>query len=284
MLFTIHHAASTGGSIISQAIAASTNSVLISEINPYGEIRDYRIKPFYDPTSLLWHLSYNSIELNNINKLKYFLYQLEIAFDHVEKLKKNILLRDHTHTTFNFLGEKYAYFTKDSNSLFLEAINFYYEKFNSKLKPKKNRPILSLRHPLDSFISARNSQWLKAYCGSKIDLNNYCKGLIKLFNYMHLKESAVIVRYEDFCENIEKSLENIFCEIKTKYKIPTIEEINSIKVTGKSGRISNEIRIPPRNFDLIGTDIIEQINNSKYYFEFCKLNNYNPNLKEHPLL
>lgn len=284
MLFTIHHAASTGGSIISQAIAAATNSVLISEINPYGDIRDFRIKPHYDPTSLLWHLSYNSIELSNLNKLKYFLSQLEIAFDHVEKLKKNILLRDHTHTTFNFLGEKYAYFNKESNSLFLEAINFYYEKLNSKLKPTKNLPILSLRHPLDSFISSKNNHWLKAYCGSKTDLDNYCKGLKRLYDYMYLKESPVVIRYEDFCENFEKSIESIFCKIKTKYKIPSLEEINSIKVTGKSGRYSKEIILPPRNFDLIGSDLIEEINNSKYYLELCKLNNYNPNFKEHPLI
>jgi hypothetical protein len=73
MLLTIHHACCTGGSIISQVLASATNSILISEINPYEPIRDKRIQPFFDPTSILWHLVYNSEEISHTHKLKYFL-------------------------------------------------------------------------------------------------------------------------------------------------------------------------------------------------------------------
>ena len=65
MLLTVHHIASSGGSIVSQVLTAATNSVLVSEINPLGSIYGYRgIEPTYDPTSVLWHLVYNSKELN----------------------------------------------------------------------------------------------------------------------------------------------------------------------------------------------------------------------------
>ena len=64
MLLTIHHVAASGGSIVSQVLAAATNSVLISEINPPGSIDGYRgLKPHYDPTSLVWHLVYISEDL-----------------------------------------------------------------------------------------------------------------------------------------------------------------------------------------------------------------------------
>ena len=69
MLLTVHHVAASGGSIVSQVLAASTNSVLVSEINPFGTV--YRgLEPFYDPTSLLWHLVYNSKDLSPTLKLK----------------------------------------------------------------------------------------------------------------------------------------------------------------------------------------------------------------------
>ena len=83
MLLTIHHACCTGGSIISQILASASNSILISEINPYEPISDKRIQPFFDPTSILWHLVYNSKEISNTHKLKYFLCQLDISIEHV---------------------------------------------------------------------------------------------------------------------------------------------------------------------------------------------------------
>ena len=60
-----------------------------------------------------------------------------------------------------------------------------------------------------------------------------------------------------------------------------MRQIKSTKLI--AGRTYKEIRLPPRNFDLIDNDLIEQIKNSKNYFEFCELNGYNPNIKEHPL-
>ena len=128
MLITIHHACCTGGSIISQILAAATNSILISEINPYQPIRDKRIEPFFDPTSILWHLVYNSKEISHTHKLKYFLCQLDISIEHVKGLKKNLLLRDHTHSTFNFSDKDIFFMNKKLGSSFLlffiDSINF----------------------------------------------------------------------------------------------------------------------------------------------------------------
>ena len=83
MLLTVHHVAASGGSIVSQVLAAATNSVLISEINPLGSIHGCRgLKPHYDPTSLLWHLAYNSEDLSPKLKLRYFFGQLDISIEH----------------------------------------------------------------------------------------------------------------------------------------------------------------------------------------------------------
>ena len=110
-LFSIHHGACTGGSIISQILSASTNSVLISEINPFLQIIDFN-KVEYEGMNLLNHLQANSKKLNRKELLKFFVMQMDIALSHTDSLNMNILLRDHSHTTFNFKNKNTNFLSK----------------------------------------------------------------------------------------------------------------------------------------------------------------------------
>ena len=284
MLFTIHHTAGSGGSIISKAISAATNSILLSEINPFGSIGKGFAKPFFDPTSVLFHLTLNSQEISNELKLQYFHSQLDISINHSISISKNLIIRDHTHSTYNFLDKEIYFNEKHVNSLFMEAIKNYYDIRNlQKTYPRKN-PILSVRHPLDNFISARKqTNWLQTYCGLNISIDNYCKALVKMQKYMTEKENAKVVRYEDLCIDLEKTLYEIFDKSEEFFEIPSMELINNIRVTGESGRKSNKIEFRNRFTPDVDTDLIEQINKSIYYEEFCSINNYNTSHKDFPL-
>ena len=282
MLLTVHHVAASGGSIVSQVLAASTNSVLVSEINPFGTV--YRgLEPFYDPTSLLWHLVYNSKDLSPTLKLKYFFGQLDISIEHVKSLSKNLLLRDHSHTTFNFLNKNQTFNNKKVDSFFLESLKYFYSKKKDILNFPRINPFLSIRHPLDSFIASRKKNWLFEYCGDVINIDNYCKGLLNFQNYMENVEFAKVIRYEDLCLNFESSLNELFLDLDIKYKIPTLSEINRIKVTGKSGRKSNDIVLRERFLDDLDDCLKNQIKESIYYKQFCRKNNYNPNYNQPPI-
>ncbi len=284
MLLTIHHGCCTGGSIISQILASATNSILISEINPYHNIRDHRIKPFHDPTAILWHLVYNSREISYTHKLKYFLCQLSIAVEHAKELNKNLLLRDHTHSTFNFSEKDIFFMKKKLGSSFLETLRFFYESKNKGFNFKLIKPIISVRHPLDSYIAARKKRWLLPYCGGEeINLDNYCKGLLKLQKYMEKEESAKVIRYEDICLNLSDCLKETFLNIDIDYKIPSIDDINLIKVTGKSGRKSENISLRQRSTDDLDIELKNQTEISNYYKQYCQLNNYNPNCNSHQI-
>ena len=280
MLFTIHHVAGSGGSIVSKAISAATNSILVSEINPFAPIRNENIKPFFDPTSILWHLTYNSKEISYRNKLKYFLFQMEVAIDHAKNLSMNLIFRDHTHSTFNFLEKDFFFNKKKVDSLFIESVRYFYELRNSQINFPRAIPILSIRHPLDNFLSARKNNWLQYYCGLNNDIDNYCKSLLKLQTYMQVKENAEIIRYEDLCIDMDKTLSNIFNKIEVDFKIPSLGDINNIKVTGQSGRQSENIALRDRLISEIDEDLIDKINMSPYYQEYCKINKYNPEYKD----
>ena len=282
MLLTVHHVAASGGSIVSQVLAASTNSVLVSEINPFGTVKR-GLKPFYDPTSLLWHLVYNSRDLSPTLKLKYFFGQLDISIEHVKSLSKNILLRDHSHTTFNFLNKNQTFNNKKVYSLFMESLKYFYSKKDNKFDFPRIKPILSIRHPLDSFIASRKNDWLFEYCGDEINIDNYCKGLLIFQNYMENVEFAKVIRYEDLCLNFDSSLNELFFNLDINYKIPTLSEVNCIKVTGKSGRKSNNIVLRERLLTDVDDSLKNQIKKSNYYKKYCQRNNYDPNYKHPPI-
>lgn len=284
MLLTVHHIASSGGSIVSQVLTAATNSVLVSEINPFGSIYGNRgIDPTYDPTSVLWHLVYNSEELSPRLKLRYFCEQLDISIEHVKDISKNLLLRDHSHTSYNFLNKNWIFNSKKVDSIFLESIHYFYSKKNEIFNFPKAKPILSIRHPLDSFISSKKKDWLKYYCRNEVNLDNYCNGLLHFQNYMENKESAEVLRYEDLCMGLEDCLNKLFLNLDIEFKNPSLEEINRIKVTGKSGRISNSINLRERVIYDIDDSLKIQIENSKNYKKYCELNNYNSKYEDPPI-
>jgi len=283
MLFTIHHVACSGGSIISQAIAASTNSVLISEINPYGKITRKAKKLPFNPTNIIVKLVGNSQELSRKDKLEYFTSQLYIAKSHVNSISKNLLIRDHSHSTFNFHNKDWIMNGKKIDSRFLESLKVFYEKYQVS-DFKLNRPIISIRHPLDSYISAYNKDWLGAYCGENKKLDRYCESLINFQKKMVENEKGLVIRYEDFCIDLKRCFNDLFSNIDFDWKLPSIEDINRIKVTGKSGRKSYNIGIRKRKHEYINKKLIDEINNSEFYSEYCKLNNYNPNYQSEPLM
>ena len=285
MLLTIHHACCTGGSIISQILASATNSILISEINPFQSIRDKRIEPFFDPTAILWHLVYNSKEISHTHKLKYFYCQLDISIEHARGLQKNLLLRDHTHSTFNFSDKDIFFMKKKLGSQFLETLRYFYELKNKDFDFTLIKPIISVRHPLDSFIAARKKGWLLPYCGGgEINLENYCKGLLKFQNYMEKEKSAKVIRYEDICINISECLQRTFLDLNIDYQIPSLDEVNLIKVTGKSGRKTENISLRERLIEDVDNELKKQIEVSKYYKEYCKLNKYNTKFQDYQII
>ena len=284
MLITLHHGSATGGSLVAQVLSAATNSILTSELNPFSTIRDHRVRPQYDPTAMLWHLSYNSSEIDSISKLKYFVCQLDISIKHVEKLSRNLLIRDHTHSTFNFTDQDINLFGYKSYSLLLDAIKYFYDTKDILLRFPRLNPILSIRHPIDSYISLVEKNWQGPYCRKTNTFDEYCKSMIKLQTYMVEKESAKVIRYEDICCRMNESLEQLFNELNIAFVIPSLDKINSIKVTGKSGRKSDNIVYRERRFDVISKQLISEIINSENYLAYCETNKYNKKIEGHPII
>ena len=273
-IYTIHHASSTGGSILSQVLSAATNSILISEINPY--VLYPRNKVRFQPDSILHHLQVNSVKLDDDELLNFFIYQMQVAIRHSSKLSKNILLRDHSHSTFNFKNKDINFFNEKWSSKFTYSLDEFFRKIDG-YNISIICPILTTRHPLDSYISNRSNKWLSAYCSKELGIDQYCKSLLKFQQYFVQERDAIIIKYEDVCFDIENSLSKFFKKLNTEYKIPTLDQINSIEVSGKSGRKSTKIATRPRKIDDCDEDLIKSCKESKFYNLYCEINSYDSN-------
>ncbi len=280
-IFTIHHTSATGGSIISQVIAAATNSILISEINPY-HLNKKKNNSIFDPQILLDDLQINSEKLDDIEQLNFFIYQMQIAVRHSIKLSKNLVLRDHSHSTFNFKNKNIKFFDHIWDSKFNYSLDSLYKNIDISNNTSLVNPILSIRHPLDSYISKKQKNWLNPYCNKVPNFNEYCKGIVRFQKYFVEKRNAVIIRYEDICNDIQGSLSHVFQRLNVEYSVPTINQINDVKVSGKSGRQSSLITKRKRKLDQINDELIKSLENSDFYKLYCDLNSYELDPRKSP--
>lgn len=276
-LFTVHNVAASGGSICSQFIAACTNSLLSSEIHPLGEVlperqADQANLRRFSPGRPLDHVLLDSKhDLSNTLKLKSFGDQLELSIRHAASLGKNLTLREHTHSNFTLGG------LQAKNGL-LDFLSHQCNGHLMRLVTFKWPPILTVRHPLDNFLSARKKKWHRTYASDGY-FETYCKALLEMQNYFAGKWGAVCLRYEDLCIDQSRFFHDLVTRLECPFlQVPMRERVRSVSITGKSGRRSNEISLRPRQLELVEDDLRRQVTSSVAYVELCKLNGYNSDI------
>jgi hypothetical protein len=142
------------------------------------------------------------------------------------------------------------------------------------------RSILSIRHPLDSFLSSRKKGWHRRLSKTG-SLDQYCKSLLKFQNYF--SRFSTKVRYEDLCHNYKEFLHGLAASLRITPYTASEEEIQMVNITGKSGRQTRDISPRPRNLSEVDTDLHAQAKQSSHYKEACKLYGYNPEIHAPPI-
>ena len=284
-IYTIHNSAASGGSICSQVVAASTNSVLVSEIAPLGwqlhpqAHKRQRLHGGFRPGNPLAHALLSSgKDLSNRLKLKSFAAQLLVSIEHANDQNMNILLREHTHSAW-------AFGRKNQHIHLLEFL-----RDDSNWKPQGvalnlARPVLTVRHPLDNYLSAREKGWHSRYSLDH-SFDGYCKSLYSLQANLVQNWNAIVLRYEDLCLSCLGFVETLSGLLGAEGVVsaPSIVDINKVSVTGKSGRKTQDISLRPRQADLIDVELSEHVSASEWYTKLCDVNGYNSELDGFPLV
>lgn len=223
-LRTLHHFACTGGTLISRCIAAMPNVQLLSEIDPLSPGPSTGPKPRFAPTDMIAQLRQSTRGGDPALILEMFCADLQMIHADASARGQRLVLRDHAHSHYC------------RGAAVPERPNL--REIVAPVAP--TRSLVSVRHPLDSYTSLEQNEWLHF---SPPTIDEYCRRQLK---FLDAYEGLPIVKYEDFVDAPSAVMPRICDWLALPYQ-PLFEELyGAFKITGDSGRASRTITRHPR--------------------------------------
>lgn len=264
----IHHWACSGGTIISRSIASLQNVVLLSEVHPLAYLRLAKPELRYTPTDIVQQLCLPHNEADPALCIAAWRGAITALAQKVVENHKVLVLRNHSHIDFFTGAEPEA------------------EHFITRVLKDTHAidALLTVRHPLDSWISIQRQNWDQHFRFGTFE--EFCYRAILL---VQASEGLPIIRYEEFSRNPQKGLEAACKCLKINSTTLLPLALNDVKLSGDSGRCSNQIQ--PRSRRPIPEAVqaeIQAMNQHGYpssYLQLCSRLGYNsdPNA-QHPFL
>lgn len=260
-IITIHHMASTGGSLLCKYIQKNCSCVLLSEINysAYCKLsnggRSLAAKAFAPDDMLLkyWGATGNKLDIKRLSRFK---VDLQLILSDLDP-DRALILRDWTHGDF-FLDEPEA-----QSSLHECLINAGLE-FSS---------IVTVRHPLESYCSVMGNHSQMFH--SIRSLDDYACRYLRM---LEVFKNAPMFYYEKACSGIKEFvLEVASITGLTVDKQSFDYDISDISMSGDSGRSQSVAMLRPAKDWKAYIDKSE-LNASSSYKELCKMLGYEPYL------
>ena len=239
---TIHHLACTGGTLISKCLASMPDVALVSEINPFN-----RSGSRFEPTNpfLLFERSTSNLSEEDIKHN--FKSQIQHIVDLCQRDDLDLILRDHSHT--DFCNEQ-PFKTCPVN----DYLNDDYELVS----------VVSVRHPLDSFLSLTNAGWDKHFRPNT--LTEYSK---RYLAFLQKYNSLSIIKYEEFCAKPTEIMMELCRTLQINFLGGFEDRFGQHRLSGDSGR-TGLAKIEARPRSTVPEVIANETINSQPYIELLE--------------
>ena len=252
----VHHLSCTGGTLISKCLAAMPNVSVFSEVNPLSLMDDVHRSGFAptDLTYLAKQINFPMIDDLSINIFK---AGVGVLADHARQLGKHLVLREHSHSNFHYneISEKRT------------NIRTILECEHSLL------PIVTVRHPIDSYLSLMSSGWIKF---TPATFAEYCR---RYLLFLEDNEGLQVFKYEEFVDDTQRQMRKICQALDLPFDEDFVGVFDLYHLSGDSGRASNIIeKRSRRKYD---ESFYVEAKKSTAYAQLCEQLNYNPSLA-HP--
>ena len=253
-LRSIHHFACTGGTLMSKALFALPNTVVLSEIDPLsvGMLKKSGAVPFA-PTDLIFALRHSVRQVEDETIIATFLEGLTAAKAGLEKRGRHLILRDHAHSQFCRDGVDF-----NARPTLREMVA---DRFDM-------RSILTMRHPLDSYLALTANKWVHF---NPQTLEEYAR---RYLAFLDRYEGVPVVFYEDFTVDPDAVLRRMCELLDLKYAPLATDLIGAVRMSGDSGR--KEGPISPRPRREVPEEIEAQRGDSPSYKALCARFGYAP--------
>lgn len=247
-LRTVHHFACSGGTLMSKALAAQPNTVVLSEIDPYSTL----VAPGFAPYDLIKQAQLGPRPISQRMVERTFLEGLRALFAEMTGNGLRVVIRDHAHSHFCTEADPSA------RPLLRDMLAADFAL----------RSLVTVRHPLDSFLSLERNGWLTFPDGT---LEDYSR---RYLLFLDAYAQTPVVRYEEFV---------LAPEAKTRamtdiLDLPFVDHwqhlLGVIQMTGDSGRSGTTIA--PRAREAVSGDCARQAGASDAYAALCGRLGYDP--------
>lgn len=219
---TLHHFACTGGTLISKCVAAMPNVQLLSEVNPFSTLNESPDKPRFAPTDLirLMRQSTRGVEPRVIMDL--FLDNLRIIHRDAGRQGFRLVLRDHAHS--HYCSGQVVADQMDLRAMLAADFDL--------------RSVLTVRHPLQSWLSLLDHRWHQQFQPSTLD--EYCR---RYLAFLDDHDGVPVVQYEQFLVQPEQTMRGICEQLDLPFSDQFPLLFAAFKLTGDSGRTSDRIEV-----------------------------------------
>ncbi len=251
-MIVLHHLASSGGTVLSKALAAQDDCVFVNEVHPY--FSNIPAAAFSPTTPMDQYLARYRKELAPDAvaeaRQEFFRFQFQVLAKLIPEGKK-LLVREWSHGDF-FASERFS-------SSILPLLDF--------VRPLS---VVWLRHPVDCFLSG---QTYNAWNPIKSDIGEFCRRYWQFCVFFKQRPGAIIAKYEDFAANPDRFLEELCAKLGIGFNRGYMARLNQFRVSGASGRTSYD-KIAPRPRRPIGEVEKNGFLKSEHYFAACTLHGY----------
>lgn len=221
---TLHHFACSGGTLIAKALTAMPNTVVLNEIDPLSQQHLRSSKQPFFPTDLIAALRYSAREIDNDTILKVFAAALLALRDDLARQGCHLILRDHAHTLF---CTDQTPESRPNLHRIVAGIT-------------RIRGLVTVRHPLDSFLSLQHNNWVHFKPGT---LEEYCR---RYLVFLDVHAGLPVHKYENF---VTASAETVAAMCRD-LALPFVSDFETLmplaRLSGDSGRSGQGIAPRPR--------------------------------------
>jgi hypothetical protein len=220
---TVHHFASSGGTLICKCIAAMPNVQLLSEVDPLSTMQYHpEQRPRFAPTDMSALLRQSTRGIRQDLLVELFHHDLRLVHADATERGQRLVVRDHSHSQFCYGST-------------IPARPTLRELMPPELPLLS---ILTVRDPIASFISLTQNKWLQ-FTPSTLD--EYCR---RYLAFLDRHAGVPVFKYEDFVDRPAPVLQQICEALDLPFNDDFEDLFDVFKISGDSGR--SGARIAPR--------------------------------------
>lgn len=242
---SIHHFACTGGTLFLKCLASMPNTMTISEVEPHSRVVPLEERRF-SPTDWIGLVRASNRPLNDELVDALFYAGLDTLHDDCTMRGLHLVLRDHAHSHY-CVGTQVAQQNNLRNLL--------------SARPS-TLSVVTVRHPLDSFLSLKSNNWLHF---EPPTLDEYAR---RYQRFLSDHEDLPRFRYEKFVEDPQSEMTRL-CEIlELTFNPDFIHFFDQYPLSGNSGRTSSTIG--PRGRRPVPPDTDRLLSEATVFLALCE--------------